>query len=79
MLSGCESLPRPDLSRLDTTGAADLTGMFENRKNIHTLRSGCSIVIRSDAESDNMYMFTGSEKPDKSSSPKARKIPVYGG
>ena len=70
MFSGCESLTRLDLSSFDTSRVVDFTGMFENCKNLHTLRLGSRFVIRSDA--DTKDMFTGCEKLDKSRMPKAQ-------
>lgn len=70
MFSGCESLTRLDLSSFDTTRVINFTGMFENCKNLHTLRLGSRFVIRSDAKTDNM--FAGCEKLDKSHLPKAQ-------
>ena len=70
MFCGCESLSSLDLSSFDTTRVVDFSRMFENCKNLQTLRLGSRFVIRSDAKTDNM--FTGCEKLDKSALPKAR-------
>jgi surface protein len=70
MFSGCESLSSLDLSSFDTTCIDVFTSMFENCKNLQTLRLSSRFVIRSDAKTDNM--FTGCEKLDKSALPKAQ-------
>ena len=68
MFSGCESLTSLDISSFDTSNVLDFSGMFENCKNLRKLQIGSRFLIRSKAETDNM--FAGCEKLDKSCLPK---------
>ena len=70
MFRGCESLTSRDLSSFDTTRVVVFSEMFENCKNLHTLRLSSNFVIGSGAKTENM--FTGCDKLEKKDLPKPR-------